>query len=50
MQDIDAFDIDGDRLFEADVCIVGGGAAGIEIAGSFLDTRYEVVVPESGGH
>lgn len=34
---------------EADVCIVGGGAAGIAIARSFLGTRFNVCLIESGG-
>jgi choline dehydrogenase-like flavoprotein len=34
---------------EADVCIVGGGAAGIAIARSFLGTRFSVCLVESGG-
>lgn len=33
----------------AGVCIVGAGAAGITIAREFLNTRYTVVVLESGG-
>jgi len=34
---------------EADLCIVGGGAAGIAIARSFLGTRFNVCLIESGG-
>lgn len=34
---------------EADLCIVGGGAAGIAIARSFLGTPFNVCLIESGG-
>ena len=34
---------------DADLCIVGGGAAGIAIARSFLGTRFSVCLVESGG-
>ena len=35
--------------FEADVCIVGGGMAGLTIARSLLGTRLRVLLIESGG-
>ena len=35
--------------FEADVCVIGAGAAGISIAREFRNTRYTVIVLESGG-
>ena len=34
---------------EADICIVGAGAAGLAIAWAFLDTQATVCVVESGG-
>jgi len=34
---------------EADVCVVGGGAAGIVIAEQFIASRHEVILLESGG-
>jgi len=39
----------GDRLLEADVAIIGGGAAGIAMALSFANSAFRVVVLESGG-
>lgn len=35
--------------FEADICIIGAGAAGITIAREFLGTRYKILVLEAGG-
>jgi choline dehydrogenase-like flavoprotein len=35
--------------FEADVCIIGAGAAGITIAREFLGTGHKVVLLEGGG-
>jgi choline dehydrogenase-like flavoprotein len=40
--------LDGDRL-SADLCIVGAGAAGIAMALQFIDTKFDVLVLESGG-
>src|SRR4051812_36937453 len=34
---------------DADICVVGAGAAGIAIAVSLIGTRYQVCVLESGG-
>lgn len=39
---------DGTRL-QADVCIVGGGAAGITVALGLIDSGLDVVLLESGG-
>ena len=36
-------------IVESDICIIGSGAAGLSIALEFIDTRYKVVVLESGG-
>lgn len=38
-----------DSVVEADVCIVGAGAAGISVASEFIGSRYKVVLLESGG-
>lgn len=38
------------RSTDADVCIIGGGAAGLSLAAEFLGTRWRVVVLESGSH
>ena len=38
-----------DALIEADVCIVGAGAAGITVALSLIGTRHQICVLESGG-
>ena len=35
-------------LLDADLCIVGAGAAGLMLAGRFLNTRWNVIVLESG--
>jgi len=35
--------------FDCDVCVVGGGIAGITLARGFLDTTLSVVLLESGG-
>jgi choline dehydrogenase-like flavoprotein len=36
-------------LLQADVCVVGSGAAGIAIATSMIGTRHRVILIESGG-
>ena len=36
-------------VIEADLCIIGAGAAGITLAREFLNSRLRVVVIESGG-
>ena len=45
---IDARELPSDASIEGDVCIVGGGAAGISIAREFLNTRHRVILLESG--
>lgn len=37
------------HIFEADLCIIGSGAAGISLAREFLHTHVSVVVLEGGG-
>lgn len=46
---IDSREIPTDRQLEADICIVGAGAAGICIAREFVGTGVKVIVLESGG-
>lgn len=38
-----------EACFDADICIIGAGAAGITLARSFLHTALKVCVVESGG-
>jgi len=46
---IDARTVDRDKTFEADLCIVGAGAAGITIAREFVGKGFSVILLESGG-
>ena len=46
---IEANAISPHAQIEADVCIVGAGAAGLAVAREFIGSRYSVVVLESGG-
>jgi choline dehydrogenase-like flavoprotein len=46
---IDGRKIDDKTEIEADVCIVGAGAAGITIAREFIGTSFKVCLLESGG-
>src|ERR1051325_2016851 len=41
--------VPADTLLECDVCIVGGGPAGITIAQEFANSRHNVILLESGG-
>lgn len=45
----DARQLPDKRRFQADICIIGAGAAGTTIAMEFIGTRYKVLVLESGG-
>ncbi|MEM8488494.1 MAG: GMC family oxidoreductase [Bacteroidota bacterium] len=45
----DARTLDNNTVIEADLCIVGAGAAGISLALEWIDTPYNVVVLEAGG-
>jgi choline dehydrogenase-like flavoprotein len=45
----DFADFDEGATLEADVCIVGGGAAGITIAREFIGTRFSLLMLEAGG-
>jgi choline dehydrogenase-like flavoprotein len=46
---IDARQLKDQQLLNADVCIVGAGAAGITLARSFANQKFEVLLIESGG-
>jgi choline dehydrogenase-like flavoprotein len=46
---IDARSVPKDKILEADVCIVGGGAAGITLAREFIGQSFQVCLLESGG-
>jgi len=45
----DGRDIEGGRELDVDLCIIGGGAAGIAIAQEFVDGPAHVILLESGG-
>ena len=46
---IDSRELTEGSLLEADVCIIGGGAAGISLAREFIGTNRNVILLESGG-
>jgi len=46
---IDARKVDEGYNFETDVCIIGGGPAGIALAREFVDQEFKVILLESGG-
>lgn len=46
---IDARDVPSSEIIDADLCVVGAGAAGITLALQFIDKPYKVVVLEAGG-
>ena len=46
---IDARTIDDHSIIEADICIVGAGAAGITLALQFINTPFRIVLLEGGG-
>src|SRR5450755_1050699 len=45
---IDAHSLPAGALVEADICIIGAGAAGITVAREFLKSNLRVVLLESG--
>ena len=46
---IDSRELPQDSMLQADVCIIGAGAAGISIAREFIGTNKQVILLESGG-
>jgi choline dehydrogenase-like flavoprotein len=46
---IDGRDLENGTVVEADVCIVGAGAAGITLARALMDRQMDVCLLESGG-
>jgi choline dehydrogenase-like flavoprotein len=46
---IDLASVESDAAFEADLCIVGAGMAGISLAQSLINSKLQVVLVESGG-
>ena len=46
---LDAREVPNDIVLEADLCIIGAGAAGITIAREMIGTPNKVIVLESGG-
>src|ERR1051325_9658639 len=45
----DFCEFDDRAMVTGDICIVGGGAAGITLAREFIGTRFSVLVLEGGG-
>jgi choline dehydrogenase-like flavoprotein len=48
--ELDARGLSDGTVLECDLCIVGGGPAGLTLAHALLDTAAQVVVLESGGN
>ena len=46
---IDSYDLPDGEMLQADVCIVGAGAAGIAMALEFAGTDIDVLLLEAGG-
>jgi len=46
---IDGRNISEHQQLETEICIIGGGPAGITIANEFINTKSEVILIESGG-
>ncbi len=46
---VDPADLPADAVLDADLCIVGGGPAGITIALELMNERFRIVLLESGG-
>ena len=47
IHDFDSYD--HEAVIQADICVIGSGAAGLTIANQFFDTGWKVVVLEGGG-
>ena len=41
---------EADSVIQADICIIGGGAAGITLAKSFIGSKLNICLLESGGY
>ncbi len=50
MQEQDANKFSRDQIKETDICIVGGGAAGISLAKALIGLNVRVLILESGDH
>jgi choline dehydrogenase-like flavoprotein len=46
---VEARSVPTGTIIETEVCIVGGGAAGITLAREFIDSNFRVILLESGG-
>ena len=46
---VDLHSLDQDAVLDADLCVIGGGAAGITLARSFAGRDLRIVLVESGG-
>jgi choline dehydrogenase-like flavoprotein len=46
---VDARKVERNCVLQSDVCVVGGGAAGISIAKEMIDAPFQVILLESGG-
>ncbi|MGH8654324.1 MAG: hypothetical protein ACREYE_20125 [Gammaproteobacteria bacterium] len=46
---IDARSVDPDKVLETELCVVGGGAAGITLARECINSAFRVILLESGG-
>lgn len=46
---VDSRALSVDEIIETEICIIGGGAAGITIAREFINQPYQVCILESGG-
>ena len=46
---IDGREIENNAVIEADICVIGAGAAGITIAREFIGTSVKVCLLEAGG-
>lgn len=46
---LDASDLPEGQVLNTEICIVGAGAAGITLAREFVNTKFQVVLLESGG-
>jgi glycerol-3-phosphate dehydrogenase len=46
---LDAREVPAGQLIETEVCIVGGGAAGLTLAREFVGCEFRVCLLEAGG-